>query len=1203
MPEVIRDFVVMLRYETKKAEAKQALDEIEKLRHTAAGLSDAHKKARDEWQKNYNAMAKASEDAGGRIVKGIASNISRPIHLMGEGIQRVANIFINKFTAMGSAVAGFASAIVGIRSFQNFTNDLAKLGDFSRQWRVAAGDVRALGAAFESVTGSQQGAFELTRLVASQINSTNRAYIAMFGVTSQEIGKATFQLIKGIKEFYKQAGLQQTIYMASVAGISEEMVRQILDLDLELSEEQRKRDNEYRAASERALADAKRYRDEWNRLGNEINGIKNTIFVPVMEAISNVIASVNRNVIGPHRTEIAEFFAAIMKPLEGWSEDKANQIVRYMNLLISSEGQPERDAWVTWWKEINTTVSRVAEAVNNIVAGIKVVHGFGVWLNKPIGEVFRTKQEQEQFEKDEEKRRKGQLPPLPRAQRGLLDDSSPGPTFLSKEEHENELRRRVRQGAYGKGLNEEEELRKIRGNNWIQDLSKWLNKPISEVIGGGGLGIISSAQAAEGQGYNPYMTGSPVPGTTMDEQAALIENQRREEERRSEQSKLEILEKAKRAKRFSQGSETGSPVPGTTDDMQNELIENQKREEKRRIEQAKRDALERARKAKDFSDDQRAQADADALVAFNSGGDRITTTASVNIKENTDITRTETQATKENTEEVRKNTQELRESRIKRSLKEHMQDAWGALKNALGMGGPDTAPGGTGMAGGVGGPGGGAGGAGGTGGAPDGIAGGMGGIGPAGRGKGGLPSGPSGGRVPTGPEIEAKNIQSGMNISRPQWNAFIRGVVGIESGGRYNIMGGSAKRVPGGRFAGRYQMGGQEIIGAAKALGETPPIRYVNGVAIGNQEFLNNKGMQDRYFEQYTLQHHKDLMRLSSQYRGMNPEKQLQVLGYAHNQGVGGAVNFLNTGRAGKDAFGTSGTRYMAPIARELANLSGNQQGTGSRIAAAAAKQVQGGQGGLQSKGADPRIAEIVGAGAGSLPPGYTVRTTEHGGLRPNQKYGFHPKGMANDFQIFTPDGKAIPNRGDDPTGMYTRLARASYAYQLKNHPDLTGKFAWGGAFGTVPGGKVQDLMHFDIGGERGRILKNRLSNLGPLEDVKGAIQAADNQNKQRIQPTDNQNKQPIHPTQPSQALPNIDALRSLATRVPPTGSPIAGGDNPSPLASPAPSNDNSRNIEQTNQFNTTIHANDPRAAASVFKSKAEELNSISMGQLRGVMR
>ncbi len=130
----------------------------------------------------------------------------------------------------------------------------------------------------------------------------------------------------------------------------------------------------------------------------------------------------------------------------------------------------------------------------------------------------------------------------------------------------------------------------------------------------------------------------------------------------------------------------------------------------------------------------------------------------------------------------------------------------------------------------------------------------------------------------------------------------------------------------------------------------------------------------------------------------------------------------------------------------------------------------------------DPRLREIMSAGATHLPTGYTIGINEgynaHGHAAHSQH---HIAGRgALDVQIFDPSGRAVPNRGADTTGLYTRLARGSYGEMLARYPELNGRFAWGGSFGTVSGGRTPDLMHFDLGGERGELAPH-LSTLGPL--------------------------------------------------------------------------------------------------------------------------
>ena len=136
--------------------------------------------------------------------------------------------------------------------------------------------------------------------------------------------------------------------------------------------------------------------------------------------------------------------------------------------------------------------------------------------------------------------------------------------------------------------------------------------------------------------------------------------------------------------------------------------------------------------------------------------------------------------------------------------------------------------------------------------------------------------------------------------------------------------------------------------------------------------------------------------------------------------------------------------------------------------------------GGASLKGTDQRITEIVTAASSVLPPGYTIRPTS--GFRAGVQ-GFHSKGMAQDWQIFDAKGRAIANRGRDSTGLYTLLARAAYGYQEANYPDLTGRFNWGGAFGTAIGGnEIPDLMHFDIGGRRGHITQYSREAIGAIQ-------------------------------------------------------------------------------------------------------------------------
>ena len=174
---------------------------------------------------------------------------------------------------------------------------------------------------------------------------------------------------------------------------------------------------------------------------------------------------------------------------------------------------------------------------------------------------------------------------------------------------------------------------------------------------------------------------------------------------------------------------------------------------------------------------------------------------------------------------------------------------------------------------------------------------------------GGLPTnreaGPrvGGGRMQPAVPYQPRAIVGAMGITSGQYSAFREGIARIEHA-RYDQMGGSSNR-----FAGRYQMRPDEIRETARRLFVPVPTR---------EQFLADPAMQERFFEAYTEAHNDQLMHDSARYRAMTPEQRLEVLGYAHNQGVGGAEARLETGQVGCDAFRTPGTAYSDSVAAAL---------------------------------------------------------------------------------------------------------------------------------------------------------------------------------------------------------------------------------------------------------------------------------------------
>ena len=125
----------------------------------------------------------------------------------------------------------------------------------------------------------------------------------------------------------------------------------------------------------------------------------------------------------------------------------------------------------------------------------------------------------------------------------------------------------------------------------------------------------------------------------------------------------------------------------------------------------------------------------------------------------------------------------------------------------------------------------------------------------------------------------------------------------IESGNRYEITGGYNNH-----YQGRFQMGRDAL--ADVGVGYT---------AADREAFLADPEAQDAAFRAFTLQNHATLSRLSRRYREMPRTEQLGILGYAHNQGAGGAIDYLRTGTAGRDGFGTNPEIYINAVRNGLA--------------------------------------------------------------------------------------------------------------------------------------------------------------------------------------------------------------------------------------------------------------------------------------------
>ena len=178
------------------------------------------------------------------------------------------------------------------------------------------------------------------------------------------------------------------------------------------------------------------------------------------------------------------------------------------------------------------------------------------------------------------------------------------------------------------------------------------------------------------------------------------------------------------------------------------------------------------------------------------------------------------------------------------------------------------------------------------------------------------PSGDSPGGMSTTDQQGAMNVVGGMGFGQKEWDIYRNTLAKIESGGKYNIAGGS-----GDHYDGRYQMGAAAKTDAARILGVNDPGHTPGARA----RFRQNAEMQEEFFAAFTKANYNYLMG-NPKFANAKPGRKLEILGYAHNQGMGGAENWLNTGQVGSDGFGTKGTAYSEALKTNL-KAAGFQQG------------------------------------------------------------------------------------------------------------------------------------------------------------------------------------------------------------------------------------------------------------------------------------
>lgn len=163
-----------------------------------------------------------------------------------------------------------------------------------------------------------------------------------------------------------------------------------------------------------------------------------------------------------------------------------------------------------------------------------------------------------------------------------------------------------------------------------------------------------------------------------------------------------------------------------------------------------------------------------------------------------------------------------------------------------------------------------------------------------------------------GGAVAPSELYKEIGANLEQWNIFRNSIALIESGGRYSAMGGSGKH-----YDGRYQMGEAAKKDGSRVAGVPYPGHGSDPNDSARVSFRNNPKLQETLFTGFTIANHRYLMR-NEKYKTASVERKLQILGYAHNQGMGGAETWLTTGVVGSDGFGTKGTKYTDLIAKNF---------------------------------------------------------------------------------------------------------------------------------------------------------------------------------------------------------------------------------------------------------------------------------------------
>lgn len=154
-----------------------------------------------------------------------------------------------------------------------------------------------------------------------------------------------------------------------------------------------------------------------------------------------------------------------------------------------------------------------------------------------------------------------------------------------------------------------------------------------------------------------------------------------------------------------------------------------------------------------------------------------------------------------------------------------------------------------------------------------------------------------------------ENTKMSELFSGDQFQLFLDAIAEIESNGVYNIKGGS-----GNHYDGKYQLGRDAKIDAGRLLGLD-----LAHSEEARETFRQDPELQERAMRALVMSNHKALInKQGDAYLNLPNEEKLAILGYAHNQGAGGASKWMRSGESESDGFGTKGSRYASAIRYDL---------------------------------------------------------------------------------------------------------------------------------------------------------------------------------------------------------------------------------------------------------------------------------------------